>query len=342
MQYHKPQVMAIIEAILPATKLNNQAYIMNQTILPPAIFLMGPTASGKTGAAVALYTDLPVELISVDSALVYRDMDIGTAKPDKATLAKAPHHLIDIISPTEVYSAAHFRTDALRLMAEITARGKIPLLVGGTMLYFKALQEGLSQLPEADQNVRYEIEQEAAKLGWPAMHAKLAKIDPDTAARLKPNDVQRIERALEVHRISGQTMTALHAASAGEKLPYRLLKIALVPSERKVLHERIALRFDQMLADGFVDEVKTLLAKYPALTADSTSMRCVGYRQALEYLAGQFEKTELRERGIFATRQLAKRQLTWLRSMDDMVELDCLNPQLNTLLLDVITRFISE
>jgi tRNA dimethylallyltransferase len=315
---------------------------MHNTQLPPAIFLMGPTASGKTGAAVALYADLPVELISVDSALVYRDMNIGTAKPDKATLETAPHYLIDIIAPTEVYSAANFRTDALRLMAEITARGKIPLLVGGTMLYFKALQEGLSNLPEADQNVRDAIEQEAARLGWPAMHAKLAEIDPATAARLKPSDVQRIERALEVYQISGQTMTALHAASAGEKLPYRLLKIALVPSERKVLHERIALRFDQMLADGFVDEVKTLMAKYPALSADSTSMRCVGYRQALEYLAGQYDKNELRDRGIFATRQLAKRQLTWLRSMDDIVEMDCLNPQLNTLLSDEITQFISE
>jgi tRNA dimethylallyltransferase len=315
---------------------------MNSSQLPPAIFLMGPTASGKTNAAVAICEDLPIELISVDSALVYRDMDIGTAKPDKATLAKAPHHLIDIISPTEVYSAANFRTDALRLMAEITARGKIPLLVGGTMMYFKALQEGLSQLPEADQNVRYEIEQEAARLGWPSMHARLAEIDPVTAARLKPNDVQRIERALEVHRISGQTMTALHAASSGEKLPYRLLKIALVPSERKVLHERIAMRFDQMLADGFIDEVQTLLIKYPALTADSTSMRCVGYRQALDYLAGQIDKNELRDRGIFATRQLAKRQLTWLRSMDDIVEIDCLNHDLNALVADEIKRLIQQ
>ena len=315
---------------------------MNSPQLPPAIFLMGPTASGKTGAAVALYADLPVELISVDSALVYRDMDIGTAKPDRATLEKAPHHLIDIISPTEAYSAANFRTDALRLMAEISARGKIPLLVGGTMLYFKALQEGLSRLPEADQDIRNEIEQEAARHGWPAMHARLAEVDPASAARLQPNDVQRIERALEVYRISGKTMTELHAASAGEKLPYRLLKIALVPGERKVLHERIALRFDQMLADGFIDEVKTLLAKYPTLTADSTSMRCVGYRQALEFLAGQYDKNELRDRGIFATRQLAKRQLTWLRSMDDIVELDCLNPDLNALVAAQIKRFMQQ
>ena len=313
---------------------------MNQSELPPAIFLIGPTASGKTGAAVELYSRLPLELISVDSALVFRDMNIGTAKPDAETLANAPHHLIDIIPPTAAYSAANFRTDALRLMADITARGKVPLLVGGTMLYFKALQGGLSNLPEADPEVRKEIEQEAAQIGWPAMHAKLAQVDPETAARLQPNDVQRIERALEVYRLTGQSMTSLHQASAGDALPYRLLKIALVPSERKVLHERIALRFDQMLADGFIDEVKALVQKYPELTADSTSMRCVGYRQALEYLAGQYDMNELRDRGIFATRQLAKRQLTWLRAMDDIVDIDCLNPNLHELVLHEITEFI--
>jgi tRNA dimethylallyltransferase len=313
---------------------------MNQTVLPPAIFLMGPTASGKTGAAVELYSRLPVELISVDSALVFRDMNIGTAKPDAETLEKAPHHLIDIIPPTSAYSAANFRTDALHLMADITARGKIPLLVGGTMLYFKALQGGLSSLPEANPEVRLQIEDEAAKVGWPAMHARLAEVDPETAARLQPNDVQRIERALEVYRVTGQSMTSLHQASVGESLPYRLLKIALVPSNRKVLHERIALRFDQMLADGFLDEVKSLMQKYPQLTADSTSMRCVGYRQALEYLAGQYDISELRDRGIFATRQLAKRQLTWLRSMDDIVEIDCLNPDMHDMVLRVIKAFI--
>jgi len=313
---------------------------MNHYALPPAIFLMGPTASGKTGVAVALYSKLPVELISVDSALVFRDMNIGTAKPDAETLEKAPHHLIDIIPPTEAYSAANFRTEALRLMADITARGKVPLLVGGTMLYFKALQEGLSNLPEASPEVRKEIELEAAQIGWPAMHAKLAEVDPETAARLQPNDVQRIERALEVYRLTGQSMTSLHQASVGETLPYRLLKIALVPNDRKVLHERIALRFDQMLADGFIGEVKALVKKYPELTADSTSMRCVGYRQALEYLAGQYDENELRDRGIFATRQLAKRQLTWLRSMDDIVEIDCLNPSLHELVLHEIAAFI--
>ncbi len=301
---------------------------------------MGPTASGKTGAAVALYSQLPVELISVDSALVYRNMNIGTAKPDAETLGKAPHHLIDITSPTEAYSAASFRIDALRLMAEITARGKIPLLVGGTMLYFKALQEGLSNLPEANPEVRKEIEQEAAQVGWPAMHAKLAQVDPETAARLQPNDVQRIERALEVYRLTGQSMTSLHQASAGEVLPYRLLKIALVPSDRKVLHDRIALRFGQMLADGFIDEVKALVQKYPGLTADSTSMRCVGYRQALEFLADQYDINTLRDRGIFATRQLAKRQLTWLRGMEDIVEIDCLDPGMHELVLREIVQFI--
>ncbi len=313
---------------------------MNNQNLPPAIFLMGPTASGKTGLAVDLYSKLPIELISVDSALVFRDMNIGTAKPDTATLANAPHALIDIISPTEVYSAANFRNDALRLMADITARGKVPLLVGGTMLYFKALQDGLSTLPEANVQVRAEIEREAAQIGWPALHAKLAQIDPETAARLQPNDVQRIERALEVYRLTGQSMTSLHRASSGEALPYRLLKIALVPNDRKVLHERIAQRFDQMLADGFLDEVTALVAKYPALTAESTSMRCVGYRQALEYQAGEYGKAELRDRGIFATRQLAKRQLTWLRGMDDLEEVDCLNPTMHEMVLDKIAQFL--
>ncbi len=315
---------------------------MNNQNLPPAIFLMGPTASGKTGVAVELFSKLPVELISVDSALVYRDMNIGTAKPDAETLANAPHALIDIISPTEAYSAANFRNDALRLMADITARGKVPLLVGGTMLYFKALQDGLSNLPEANVQVRAEIELEAAQIGWPALHAKLAQVDPESAARLQPNDVQRIERALEVYRLTGQSMTSLHQASSGEVLPYRLLKIALVPKDRTVLHERIALRFDQMLANGFLDEVKALVAKYPTLTAESTSMRCVGYRQALEYLAGEYDEAELRDRGIFATRQLAKRQLTWLRGMDDLAEVDCLNPAMHKMVLDKIAQFIRD
>ena len=303
---------------------------------------MGPTASGKTGVAVDLIEKLPVEIISVDSALVYRDMNIGTAKPDAETLAKAPHHLIDIIEPTNAYSAANFRSDALRLMADITARGKIPLLVGGTMLYFKALQGGLSGLPEANQEVRARLDARAALIGWPAMHEKLALVDADTAARLQPNDAQRIQRALEVFEITGESMTALYAKQSSEALPYKLLKIALVPSDRKVLHERIALRFEQMLAAGFVDEVKALQAKYPALTAESTSMRCVGYRQALEHLNGDYDAAELRDRGIFATRQLAKRQLTWLRGMDDIVELDCLDLHLNELVFNKINQFVRQ
>ena len=303
---------------------------------------MGPTASGKTGAAVDLILKLPVEIISVDSALVFKDMNIGTAKPDAATLAKAPHHLIDIIDPTSAYSVANFRSDALRLMADITARGKIPLLVGGTMLYFKALQGGLSGLPEANQEVRTRLDARAALIGWPAMHEKLALIDATTAERLEPNDAQRIQRALEVFEITGESMTTLYAKQTNEALPYKLLKIALVPSDRKVLHERIALRFDQMLQAGFVDEVSALQTKYPELTPDSTSMRCVGYRQALEHLAGDYDVAELRDRGIFATRQLAKRQLTWLRGMDDILELDCLNPKLNELVFNEINQFIRE
>jgi tRNA dimethylallyltransferase len=303
---------------------------------------MGPTASGKTGAAVHLYSKLLVEIISVDSALVFKDMNIGTAKPDAATLSAAPHHLIDMIPPTEAYSAANFRSDALRLMAEITARGKIPLLVGGTMLYFKALEGGLSGLPEANQEVRAKLDAEAAQIGWPAMHMKLAALDPTTAARLMPNDMQRIQRALEVIEISGESMTSLFAKQTSEVLPYNLLKIALIPSDRKVLHARIEARFEAMLKDGFVDEVKFLLKKYPTLTKESTAMRCVGYRQALEHLNGDYDAAELHDRSIFATRQLAKRQLTWLRGMDDIVELDCLNPRLNELVFNEINQYISE
>jgi tRNA dimethylallyltransferase len=311
-------------------------------MLPKVIFLMGPTASGKTGAAVHLYSKLPVEIISVDSALVFCSMNIGTAKPDAATLAGAPHHLIDMIPPTEAYSAANFRSDALKLIAEIAARGKIPLLVGGTMLYFKALQSGLSGLPQADPQVRAKLDAEAAQIGWPAMHSKLASTDPATAARLQPNDMQRIQRALEVYEITGETMSTLFAKQTSDVLPYDVLKIALVPSDRKVLHDRIATRFDDMLKQGLVDEVKGLIAKYPQLNAESTSMRCVGYRQVLEHLRGDYDLAELRDRGIFATRQLAKRQLTWLRAMDDTIELDCLHSNLNALVLAEIMGFIER
>ncbi|HEY8117752.1 MAG TPA: tRNA (adenosine(37)-N6)-dimethylallyltransferase MiaA [Methylophilaceae bacterium] len=303
---------------------------------------MGPTASGKTGVAVELFQRLPVELISVDSALVYRDMDIGTAKPDAATLAQAPHHLIDVIDPTETYSAAQFCADALRLMADITTKGKIPLLVGGTMLYFKALQGGLGELPQAAPAIRSRLDSEALEIGWPGMHAKLVKIDPETAARLKSGDSQRIQRALEVWEVSGKTMTQLFAEQTSKALPYRLLKLALVPSDRSVLHQRIATRFEQMLKAGFIDEVRALKAKYPMLHADLPSMRCVGYRQALQYLDGEFGLDELREKGVAATRQLAKRQLTWLRGMDDTVELDCLDSGLNENIFNIINQNIKS
>lgn len=289
---------------------------------PPAIFLMGPTASGKTSLAVELVQRFPLEIISVDSALVYRAMDIGTAKPDAETLRRAPHHLIDLIDPTESYSAARFRDDALRLMSDITARGKVPLLVGGTMLYFKALWHGLSDLPQADAALRDEIEQDAKSRGWPALHAELAKLDPETAARLKPMDAQRIQRALEVVRLTGESMSTTWQKPRGESLPYRVLPLALVPSDRSILHERIAQRFAAMLQMGLVDEVKRLRQQY-SLNANLPSMRCVGYRQAWAYLEGEYDQTELLNRGIYATRQLAKRQLTWLRGMD-VIEVDCL------------------
>jgi tRNA dimethylallyltransferase len=314
---------------------------MQHKHLPPAIFLMGPTASGKTAAAVELAQHLPVEIISVDSALVFRDMNIGTAKPDAATLAAAPHHLVDIIEPTEVYSAAAFRADALQLMQDITARGKIPLLVGGTMLYFRALRFGLSDLPQADIEVRTEIEEQAARLGWPHMHNELKKVDAETAARLKPGDSQRIQRALEIYRVSGQTMTALLALQQTYQLPYRLIPLALIPAERKRLHERIATRFAEMLKSGLLDELEDLKRKY-SLLADMPSMRCVGYRQAWQYLAGDIDKNELLDHGIFATRQLAKRQLTWLRGMPDNIELDCLNPNLNQQVLHTVQNLLNK
>jgi tRNA dimethylallyltransferase len=289
----------------------------------PAIFLMGPTASGKTASAIHLLeSGLPVELISVDSALVFKDMDIGSAKPSNDELARAPHHLIDIISPEESYSAAQFRRDALALMADITARGKVPVLVGGTMLYYNTLQHGIHELPQADAALRAQIHEEAALIGWPAMHAKLAAIDPITADRLKPADAQRIERALEVCMLTGKKMSDLLAEPASGALPYRLLKIALLPQDRKWLHDRIALRFDQMLELGLLDEVSRLRAKYD-LSLELPSMRCVGYRQAWEYQDGLVDYPTMREKGIAATRQLAKRQLTWMRGMDDLLEINC-------------------
>ena len=295
--------------------------------LPPAIFLMGPTASGKTGVAVELVQRMPVELISVDSALVFRNMDIGTAKPDAATLARAPHHLIDIIDPTAAYSAAAFRHDALRLMADITARGKIPLLVGGTMLYFKALREGLSPLPQADAALREQLDAEIAQHGIEHLHAKLAQVDAETATRLHSTDTQRVQRAMEIFLVSGKPMSELIKHQEQDPLPYSITPIALIPSDRAVLHQRIALRFAEMMKNGLVDELRGLRDKY-ALHRDMTSMRCVGYRQAWEFMEGEISASEFSDKGIAATRQLAKRQLTWLRSMPDSIEIDCLSPNL--------------
>jgi len=306
--------------------------------LPPAIFLMGPTASGKTALAVSLVERFPLEIISVDSALVYRDMDIGTAKPDAATLARAPHHLLDIRDPTEVYSAAAFCDDARRLMADIVARGKVPLLVGGTMLYFRALLQGLDDLPRADAVLRKKLEAEATARGWPALHAELAQVDPATAARLAPNDSQRIGRALEIFRLTGTPMSALLDRAQSE-LPYRVLQRALIPSDRAVLHQRIAARFDAMLAEGLLDEVETLRRNY-ALKPDLPAMRAVGYRQAWACLDGDIDLKALREQGIAATRQLAKRQLTWLRSWPYAVVLDCLAEDLEAQATALVARHL--
>jgi tRNA dimethylallyltransferase len=279
---------------------------------PSAVFLMGPTASGKTGLAIELCERFPLEIISVDSALVYRDMDTGTAKPDAETLKQAPHRLIDIRDPSESYSAAEFRNDALVEMESITSAGKVPLLVGGTMLYFRALEFGLSDLPAADPEVRKSLEQQAAEIGWSAMHEILAQKDPQAALRIHPNDPQRIQRALEIIRISGRSMTELQQESLGDALDYRLHKIIISPEPRSVLHERIEQRFDLMMESGFIDEMKSLHAR-PDLNADLPSMRAVGYRQAWEWLEDGCSFEQMREKAIAATRQLAKRQLTWLR-----------------------------
>ena len=287
------------------------------TPLPPAILLIGPTASGKTALAFELATRFPCDIVSVDSAQVFRDMDIGTAKPDAGTLSRFPHRLIDLITPEQRYSAAAFRNDALREMAAITAAGRIPLLVGGTMLYVKALRDGLADLPQADAGLRATIDAEAATHGWPALHAELARLDPETAARLKPTDAQRIQRAVEVLRLTGRTLGSFFAEQKDEPLPFRLLTLALVPEDRAELHRRIGQRFDAMLKAGLVDEVDMLRRKY-RLDAGLPSMRCVGYRQVWEMLEGQMPRAELRDRGVFATRQFAKRQLTWLKSMDDL------------------------
>ena len=308
---------------------------------PPAILLMGPTASGKTQVAMALARHLPVEIVSVDSAIVYRGMDIGTAKPDAAMRSAVPHHLVDIIDPTHAYSAARFAEDARALVSGIRERGRVPLLVGGTMLYFKAFREGLAQLPAADPDIRRRIDALAAERGWPALHAMLLAIDPDTAARLEPTDAQRIQRALEVCELTGAPMSRLLAATPSTPPPDAVVAISLEPSDRAVLHARIAARFDAMLATGLVEELAALRARH-RLHLDLPAMRCVGYRQAWEYLEGRLDRNGLRMTGIAATRQLAKRQLTWLRGMDGLRRLDCLRPDLDSAVLGVIDEALGQ
>jgi len=300
----------------------------------PAICIMGPTASGKTDLAIKLVKKLPVEIISVDSALVYKDMRIGTARPSSAELQSAPHRLIDFMEPSESYSAARFRQDALREMHEITESGKIPLLVGGSMLYFRSLLQGLSELPSADEEVRAELMAQMSEKGLQAMHAQLASVDPQAAQRIHPNDPQRIQRALEVYRITGMSLSEWQTQPI-EPLPYQTTLIGLMPSDRSVLHARIAARFDKMLEMGLVDEVRALYQRGD-LNLDMPSMRAVGYRQVWQYLDGELNYDEMVERGVIATRQLAKRQLTWMRSMPDLIKFDCLNNNLEDEVLKVI------
>jgi tRNA dimethylallyltransferase len=287
----------------------------------PAIFLMGPTASGKTDLALELVRRLPLEIISVDSALVYRGMDIGTAKPGPEVLAEAPHRLIDILDPAETYSAARFRTDALAAMREIAGAGRVPLLVGGTMLYFRALEFGLDRLPAADPDVRRKIEAQAAEAGWGAIHDRLRQVDPDAAARIHPNDPQRLQRALEVYLLTGRPLSSFHGGRTEGVLPYRLLRLALVPRDRAALRARIARRFDQMLELGLIPEVETLYQRKD-LNPGLPAVRAVGYRQVWAYLSGQSDFDTMRRQAITATCQLAKRQLTWIGSYPGLVTLE--------------------
>ena len=307
---------------------------------------MGPTASGKTACALHLARHFPVEIVSVDSALVYRDMNIGTAKPSAAEMAVCPHHLIDIISPEDSYSAARFREDALRLIVEICSRGKIPILAGGTMLYFKALREGLSALPQADAETRAWIDERARAEGWPALHTELARRDPEAAARLNPNDAQRIQRALEIVLLTGKPVSESYAQRDDAETPrVAYLSVALAPSDRAVLHRRIEERFDAMLKQGLLEEVSALRQRY-RLSIDMTSMRCVGYRQAWEYLDHDISLDELRFKGVAATRQLAKRQLTWMRQFREtwpgLVELDCLKADVPEMVQGLVSAWLPQ
>lgn len=308
---------------------------------PLAIFLMGPTASGKTALACALSERFPLGLISVDSALVYRGLDIGTAKPDAATLARYPHELIDIRDPAQSYSAADFSVDAQAAMQRVHEAGRVPLLVGGTGLYFRALQRGLSSLPEADAEVRMQLAEEATVVGWDGMHRRLAELDPAAAGRIKPADAQRIQRALEVIALTGQPLSAQQQGGRGQPFPWRVLKLALLPGDRAPLHARIALRFDTMLKQGLLDEVRALRQRGD-LKPDLPAIRAVGYRQAWEYLDGCYDAAALRDKGIFATRQLAKRQVTWLRSELDARTFD---PEQNRLLgsaIEAVSLFLGQ
>ncbi|MGD8784087.1 MAG: tRNA (adenosine(37)-N6)-dimethylallyltransferase MiaA [Thioalkalispiraceae bacterium] len=302
---------------------------------PPIVCILGPTASGKTDLAVELVEHFPMDIISVDSAMVYRGMDIGTAKPDTKTLARAPHRLIDFLDPAIAYSAAEFRADALREMAEITKAGRIPLLVGGTMMYFKALLHGLAEMPAADEQIRETLLAEAKEKGWDKLHVKLAEVDPQSAQRIHPNDPQRISRALEVYQLTGVPLSAWQAQPS-EPLPYQPLLISLFPSDRAWLHERIERRFHLMVEQGLIEEVRALFERAD-LDESMSSVRAVGYRQVWEYLKGEQEKDQMIERGIIATRQLAKRQLTWLRSMPDLVTFDCKNNDLYQEVLKLIS-----
>jgi tRNA dimethylallyltransferase len=305
------------------------------------IAIMGPTASGKTAAALAIAREVPAEIISVDSALVYRDMNIGTAKPNAEELAAAPHHLIDIIDPIESYSVAQFLSDSARLVKEIRARGKLPILVGGTMMYYKALMNGIDDLPPADAAIRVQLDADMAVIGAAGLHARLAELDPITAARLKPNDSQRIQRALEIYMVTGQAMSSLIAQQTRAAAPFELLSISLEPSDRSFLHERIAKRFDIMLEQGFIEEVRQLKLR-PELNADLPSIRCVGYRQAWDYLDGSIDHKEMRERGIIATRQLAKRQLTWCRSIPERLIVDCIQDNVSEQILSHSLNMLKE
>ena len=310
---------------------------MTDTQLPPAVFLMGPTAAGKTDLAVELVQQRACEIISVDSALIYQGMDIGSAKPDADTLAVAPHHLINICDPLEAYSVARFRTDALALMAQITARGKVPLLVGGTMMYYKALMDGLAQLPESDPAIRAQLEQEIEEHGLESMHVRLCDVDPVAGARINAADTQRVTRAMEVFLLTGETLTTHWSRQEQQRLPYQVTSVGVWPADRAVLHQRIEQRYEIMLQQGFKHEVESLMARGD-LHLDLPSMRCVGYRQMWQHLAGEYDEAAMQFKGIVATRQLAKRQLTWLRSWPELQVFDSVDAKLTFNVLQLLDR----